>query len=126
VNEDNEYDFVLEAVGTPSAISKAIFMTRPGGRLVLMGNPSGEILLKQDVYWRVLRKQLHICGTWNSSYDGSLCSDWTDAVTALIQGNMNVEALISHCYNQEELMDGLALMRDKKEPYCKVMTIWNS
>lgn len=125
VSYDCEYDFVLEAVGTPAAIESAIRITRPGGNLVLMGNPSGNILLKQDVYWRILRKQLCICGTWNSAYDEANASDWTDAVRALTDGNIDVEALITHYFPQELLKDGLSLMREKKEPYCKVMTIWN-
>ena len=123
---NKEYDFVLEAVGTPSAISSAINMTRPGGNLVLMGNPSGDILLKQDIYWRVLRKQLHLCGTWNSSYDGSFTSDWTTAVSVLAKEELNVVPLISHVYDQDQLNEGIKLMRDKKETYCKVMTLWNN
>lgn len=122
---EREYNFVLEAVGTPEAVNSAIGMTKPGGNLVLMGNPSGDIMLKQDIYWRVLRKQLHLYGTWNSAYDGANPSDWTDAVEALKDGSKNVESLISHRLTQDVLAEGLVLMREKKEPYCKVMTIWN-
>ena len=120
-----EYDFVLEAVGTPTSITSAIYITKPGGNLVLMGNPSGDIMLSQDVYWRILRKQLHLFGTWNSSYDGKNPSDWTEAVAALTSGELDVLPLISHTFSQEHLMDGLELMRDKKEIYCKVMTVWD-
>lgn len=122
---DGQYDFVLEAVGSPMAITSAINMTKPGGSLVLMGNPSGDILLKQDVYWRILRKQMHVCGTWNSTYDGANVSDWTEAISALRKKEIDVESLISHIFPQEALVDGLKLMKEKKEPYCKVMTVWN-
>ncbi len=120
-----EYDVVLEAVGTPSAIELAIYATRPGGTCVFMGNPSGDITLAQNTYWRILRKQLKIAGTWNSTYDGPNPSDWTDAVEALTKNELSIAPLISHCFPQEELMKGLELMRDHQEPYCKVMTIWN-
>lgn len=120
-----EYDFILEAVGSPVAVSTAISLTKPGGHLVLMGNPIGDIIIKQDIYWRILRKQLNICGTWNSSYDGVNPSDWTEALKALNSGEIDVLPLISHCFSQERLMDGLTLMRDKQEPYCKVMITWN-
>ena len=122
---EGEYDFVIEAVGTPKAIDSAISMVKPGGTLVLMGNPSGDILLKQDIYWRILRKQLHLCGTWNSSYDGLSQSDWTEAVAALECEEMNVLPLVTHVFSQDHLKDGLVLMRNKKETYCKVMTLWN-
>ena len=120
-----EFDVVLEAVGTPTAIASAITLVKPGGTLILMGNPSGDILLNQDIYWRILRKQLHLCGTWNSFYDGKNQSDWTESVVALASGEMNVLPLISHTYNQDHLRDGLELMKGKQETYCKVMTLWN-
>lgn len=125
-NDDiGEYDFVLEAVGTPSAVELAVSGTKPGGTVLLMGNPSGDINFAQNLYWRILRKQLTLKGTWNSAYDGINDSDWTDAVDAIAKSEVNVETLISHRFKQEELMNGLELMRDHYEPYCKVMTIWN-
>lgn len=122
---DTEYDFVLEAVGNPNSICQAIGMVKPGGTVVLMGNPSGDILLPQDIYWRILRKQLRLKGTWNSCYDGTNKSDWTEAVDALSKNEIDVQPLISHCFTQEKLGEGLELMRNKKESYCKVMTKWN-
>ena len=123
--DNDEYDFVLEAVGTPHAIETAINLTRRGGRLVLMGNPSGDIMLQQSVYWKILRKQLKITGAWNSSYDGTNPSDWTDVVKALANGQIDGNILITHRFSQDNLMEGLNLMRNHKEPYCKVMTSWN-
>jgi L-iditol 2-dehydrogenase len=123
--EGLQFDVVIEAVGTPDSISQAISHTKPGGTVVLMGNPSGDINLSQSVYWQILRKQLVIKGTWNSSYDGLNKSDWTESVSALLDNSINVEPLISHIYPQNELMVGLTLMKEHKEPYCKVMTLWN-
>lgn len=125
VSEISQYDLVLEAVGTPQAVEMAISATIPGGTVLLMGNPSGNIILNQNIYWRILRKQLTLKGTWNSQYDGKNPSDWTEAVNAIDKGDINVESLISHRFNQENLMNGLKLMFEHKEPYCKVMTIWN-
>jgi len=125
IEETTQYDFVLEAVGTPDAVERAIQIAAPGGTVLLMGNPSGDILLQQNVYWRVLRKQLTLKGTWNSSYDGFNKSDWTDAVKSIAAGEIVVEPLVSHYFSQERFVDGLKLMYEHKEPYCKVMTLWN-
>ena len=125
-DEIGQYDFVLEAVGSPSAIELAVSGATPGGTVLLMGNPSGDICFPQDVYWRILRKQLQLKGTWNSVYDGVHPSDWTEAVHAIADNEVHVEALITHTFSQEKLMDGLQLMRMHQEPYCKVMTIWNN
>lgn len=123
--DGKKYDVVLEAVGTPESVDLALNIVRPGGIVVLMGNPSGDIMLNQNTYWRILRKQLIVKGTWNSFYDGADPSDWTDAIEALAKGEVEVKSLISHTFPQDRLMDGLQLMRDHKEPYCKIMTIWN-
>lgn len=122
---ENTYDFVLEAVGSPSSIEQAITAVAPGGRLMLMGNPSGDIMLKQDIYWRILRKQLTLEGTWNSSYDGQNPSDWTDVVDAIDKEKIHLQNLVSHRFSQSELQKGLQLMWEHRELYCKVMTLWN-
>lgn len=121
----DEFDTVLEAVGTSSSIISSINATTSGGKLVLMGNPSGNIELSQDVYWRILRKQLTVRGTWNSSYDGNNPSEWYEVIDALRRKEIQVGDLISHYFNQEQLKDGLELMHNHVEPYCKVMTLWN-
>ena len=120
-----EYDAVIEAVGFQESVGEAIELTRPGGRLVLMGNPAGDIRLKRDAYWRILRKQLTITGAWNSSYESGRPCDWSEAAAALGSGKIAVRGLISHCFAQDRLPEGLDLMSLRKEPYCKVMTVWN-
>lgn len=120
-----QFDVVLEAVGSPDAVEQAIQITKAGGMLVLMGNPSGNISISQNTYWRILRKQITVRGTWNSSYDGINPSDWTEAVEALAEKSVNIESLITHCFPQDHLVEGLTLMRNSSEPYCKVMTTWN-
>ena len=61
-------DVVVEAVGTPQAF-QCSSSCETGGSIVLMGNPSGDLAMEKNVYWRILRKQLNLMGTWNSSYE---------------------------------------------------------
>ena len=122
---DTLFDVVIEAVGSQTTLRSAIEHAAAGGKVVLMGNPEGDMLLPQNVYWRILRKQLHISGTWNSSYDGRHKSEWYDVRNALSENAINTDALISHRFDQTELVRGLEIMRDYKEPYCKIMTLWN-
>lgn len=124
-NISDEFNVVLEAVGTPQSIISSIKATKSGGKLILMGNPSGSIELPQDIYWRILRKQLTLRGTWNSSYEKNAHSDWNEVIEALSKSDIQVSNLISHYFNQENLKAGLELMKNHEEPYCKVMTLWN-
>ncbi len=118
-------DVVIEAVGTPAAIKEAIASALPGGGIVLMGNPTGDICLPQNIYWQILRKQLCLTGTWNSSYGDESISDWKEAVQILAEKEFDAVSLITHFYDQRHLIDGLELMAQHREACCKVMTVWN-
>ncbi len=120
-----DFDIVIEAVGSQSAIINSIDFTKRGGELVLMGNPVGDINLPQNYYWQILRKQLTIKGTWNSSYDGLNESDWTKAVDLMFDLKSELLSLITHRFSANNLMDALTMMIKKQEPYCKVMTLWD-
>lgn len=124
-DNDASFDVVIEAVGSGSALETALKTVKSGGTVVLMGNPEGDINLKQDIYWKILRKELTIKGSWNSTYDGMACSDWTSVTTALNEKKIEIENLVSHTYKQNELRNAVDLMFDHKETYCKVMTVWN-
>lgn len=122
---DKEYDVVLEAVGSNSAIEKAISIVKAAGVLVLMGNPEGNINLSQDSYWRILRKQMHLIGAWNSAYKNNAPCDWSEAKEALDNRSIQARSLISHTFTQDNLKEGLELMKNHSKTYCKIMTIWN-
>lgn len=122
--ENNKYDNVIEAVGSKVSISQAIDIVKPGGTIVLMGNPTGDINLEKATYWKILRKQIKIIGTWNSKYDGENDSDWTDVKRILVDGNIDFSSLITHRFDSKHLIDALCLMKNHTEPYCKVMVNW--
>lgn len=118
-------DVVIEAVGSLEAINEAIQLVQANGRIVLVGNPAGDISLPQDVYWKILRKQLSLIGSWNSYYEHDAASDWSEACNALGNGDINVDTVISHHFTQNALDKGLQLMKEHIESYCKVMVNWN-
>ncbi len=114
----DSYDCVIEAVGSAQALEESLKLAAAGGRVVLMGNPDGDRMLSQNVYWKILRKQLRLFGTWNSSYGGAE-SDWQ--VVLHNMPTLKTENILSHILEWSELDQGLAIMRGKTEPYCKIM-----
>lgn len=117
---EEQFDRVIEAVGSEEALREGISLTAPGGRLVLMGNPDGPRTLSQDEYWRILRKQLTLTGTWNSSFC-SPQSDWTEAVKTMKTGMLKAEVAVSNTLGLDELRLGLGLMRNKARSCRKVI-----
>ncbi len=115
-------DIVFECVGKNEAYEKAVLLTPPGGRLVTVGNPASDMTLKKDIYWKILRNELSVAGTWNSSFTGEEDDDWHYVLRKLSKKGFEAERMISHKLPLKELMTGLKIMRDKTEPYTKVMT----
>lgn len=120
VCNDRQFDCVVEAVGSEQAVCSAVDLAAPGGRLVLLGNPAGSITLPQEIYWRILRKQITVTGSWNSSY-GCAQDDWTEAVGKLCEGKIRLDEIVTHRFRKEGLFDALKMLTEKKEVYCKAM-----
>lgn len=113
-------DVVLEMVGSPEAISTAVRCARKGGRVVLTGNPTRDITLPRAVYWKVLRGELHIRGTWNSSY-GVRKNDWSTALNHMERGLLRTETLITHRFRLSGWENAFQVLRDRESGAMKVM-----
>lgn len=61
-------DVFFECVGKNETLTWAIDHAAPGGRVMLVGNPFSDMNLEKSVYWKILRNQLTVTGTWNSSF----------------------------------------------------------
>ena len=91
----------------------------------MMGNPYTDIYMPKNTYWRILRKQLTLTGTWNSFYEKDSDCDWKHVLDLMERGSFRPELAVTHCYKQNELLSALNLMKDKKQEYLKEMVIFN-
>lgn len=119
--DGNYADFVFECVGRQETLVEALESAKPAGTVVTVGNPFSDMTLPRDTYWKILRSQLTLCGTWNSSFTHEDHDDWNTVIRMLSEGLIHPENLISHRFPLEDLTKGLEIMRDKTEPYTKVM-----
>lgn len=115
-------DAAIEAVGASAAISTAISCVRKGGRVVLTGNPVGDIQMGKDVYWKILRGELTLCGIWNSSYNAEQ-NDWRVTLDHMEKSLLPVEQLITHRFSLDECTEAFRVLRDRKSKSVKVMFI---
>ena len=114
-------DAIFECVGKNETYTQAIEAAAPAGRVMLLGNPASDMKLEKNVYWKILRNQLTVLGTWNSSFTKNADDDWHYVVNKLAKGDIHPSELISHRLSLDELEKGLHIMRDKTEDYVKVM-----
>lgn len=116
----SKFDVIFEAVGSNNSLIESLDMARENGQIILMGNPEGDVMLPKNLYWKILRKQLSLKGTWNSSFKNTK-SDWDDAVKCIGNGKFDPTFIVTHTFKFDDLKKGLEVMRDKKEVYGKVL-----
>ena len=117
----NGADYIFECVGKNDTYKQAVEMASPKGRVMLVGNPASDMQLGKNTYWKILRNQLSVIGTWNSSFTGEIDDDWHYAINGISSGDIKPSKLISHKLKLDELQNGLHIMKDKTEDYVKVM-----
>ncbi|GFI24036.1 galactitol 1-phosphate 5-dehydrogenase [Lachnospiraceae bacterium] len=114
-------DVFFECVGKNETISDAIHGTAPNGTVQLVGNPASDIHFEKNIYWKILRDQLTIKGSWNSSFLHSTEDDWHYVLDRLARWAVSPQRCITHSLALDELEKGFLMMRDKTQSYMKVM-----
>lgn len=119
-------DIYFECVGKNETIEQAIALTGPGGRICMVGNPYSDMMISKEIYWKILRNQLVVTGTWNSSFfkaEHWENTDWEYVLQLLAEQKIRPEQLISHRYQLSELEQGFSIMKNKTEDYLKIMMV---
>ena len=121
--DGNGADVFFECVGKNETVAQAVDLTAPAGHVMLVGNPYSDIALEKKVYWKILRNQLTVTGSWNSSFLHENNDDWHYVIECLKNAKISPSDFITHRFSLEELFKGCEIMRDKSEDYIKVMAV---
>lgn len=121
--DGNGADVFFECVGKNETVAQAVDLTAPAGHVMLVGNPYSDIALEKKVYWKILRNQLTVTGSWNSSFLHENNDDWHYVIECLKNAKISPSDFITHRFSLKELFKGCEIMRDKSEDYIKVMAV---
>ncbi|MFV0405672.1 MAG: galactitol-1-phosphate 5-dehydrogenase [Propioniciclava sp.] len=113
-------DVCLEAAGVSATLIGALYAARPFGRVVLMGNPAGQMMLSQDDYWQILRKQLTCTGVWNSTHN-RVRDDWQVAIDAMARGQLDPQPLITHRFGLHDSAEAFRVATTPDDLSLKIM-----
>src|SRR5574344_950173 len=122
IPDNLQSDIYFDCVGTNEVMINAINYVHHLGKVICVGNPHSDFELSKQVYWKILRKQLTLIGTWNSSYTRSDDADWHSVLNKLEQKVIPPEKFITHRYNYLQLPLALESMKNKNA-YIKEMII---
>ncbi|MCC8044353.1 MAG: galactitol-1-phosphate 5-dehydrogenase [Clostridiales bacterium] len=113
-------DIVFECVGKASTAGNAVEACGTFGTVVLVGNPEGDMTFEKNTYWKILRQQITVKGTWNSSYNSEV-NDWQDALSLMAENPDAFAALVTQTYPLSEYEAAMACVRDSRQFSLKVM-----
>ncbi len=124
----NGMDVLFECVGSNETASDVIDFAAAGAKVCMVGNPYSDMTFAKDVYWKILRHQIRLTGTWNSSFlgdgdDGAKEDDWHYVIGRLEGGFIKPEKLITHRFGIDNINLGFEIMHNKSEDYIKIMCI---
>lgn len=122
LTEGRGVDVAVEGTGASWPMNRCLDIVGHSGTVVALGNPQGDVQLEKNAWWKVLRRQLKICGTWNSRF-GTEDSDWVKVLSLLERGHLSLEPLITHRLPFDRLKEGLEVMRDREVRSNKVMLL---
>ncbi len=113
-------DVIFECVGKQETVACAVRNVTAGGKVQLIGNPASDILLERNLYWKILRNQLTVKGSWNSSFTHDESDDWHYVLSRLAEKRIDPRQYITQSYPLERLEEGFHIMRDKSQEYVKI------
>jgi len=112
----------VEAAGSSKTILYALQCARRNGRVILLGNPSEDLTLPKNLISQLMRHELHVLGTWNSTFTASATGDdWHNAMAGLAAGTIDVKPLITQRVKLRDAFEALKMMRNRTEPCCKML-----
>ncbi|HAT09641.1 MAG TPA: galactitol-1-phosphate 5-dehydrogenase [Planctomycetes bacterium] len=115
-------DVTLEAAGVPATFTAAVASAAAGGRVVMLGNPSGDVVLPAKLISQMMRRELALVGTWNSSFSAcGLPDDWRTVLAAVAAGTIRLKPLVTHRFGLKDTMAGMQVMKNRTEFVSKVL-----
>ena len=114
-------DLTLEATGVPQVLEQTLPITRPRGRVVLAGNQPLDKSLPLTFIENMMRREISLIGCF-MSYSGPFPGhEWTETITALSNGSLDMDTLISHRFPLSKAPDVFEKIGAHQLPHQKII-----
>ncbi|MCB9458458.1 MAG: galactitol-1-phosphate 5-dehydrogenase [Anaerolineaceae bacterium] len=114
-------DLSVEVAGVPATLMQAIFSTRAGGDVVLVGNQPVEKEIKLDFFEQFMRRQLNMHGSWMSYSAPFPGIEWQGTLDMMQDGRLKLEDMITHRIALNELPNMFQQIHQGGIAYRKIM-----
>ncbi|HSV31644.1 MAG TPA: galactitol-1-phosphate 5-dehydrogenase [Atribacteraceae bacterium] len=114
-------DIAIELAGNKITQVQAIQSVGKMGKVILCGISYDDLLLPNQAVNAILRGELIIKGSWNSSISPLPINEWKSALAFMDNGKIKVKPLISHRVKLEDCQSVFEMMFYQKEVFTKVL-----
>lgn len=114
-------DLIVEAAGHPSSINAALRLAAPGGHVVFIGIPVGDVSLDNKSFAQLLRQEITLHGSWNSFGAPFPGQQWTETLKRLGTGELRWEFMITHELGLDALPDTFKMFGSRNAFFAKVI-----
>jgi L-iditol 2-dehydrogenase len=114
-------DACIEIAGAGISQTNAINSVRKLGTVVLCGISYDDLVLPNAALSRILRGELIVRGSWNSSITPIPINEWESSLMFMRKGKLKLRELITHRVKLEDCLSVFTMMNNRNEVFTKVM-----
>jgi L-iditol 2-dehydrogenase len=113
-------DLIVETAGSVDTHRQALLAARKRGRIVHVGRAYTDVLLADEVFTKIFRRELAVFGAVNTNFSPH-DNEWRTTVDYLASGALRAEPLVSHRLPMSEVGETFQKMFRKEMVYNKVI-----
>ncbi|VBB08945.1 Hypothetical protein LUCI_4231 [Lucifera butyrica] len=116
-------DIAMECAGSKITEEQCLLITKKKGKVAYIGIAHSDVLLKENAFEGIFRKELTVKGYFNSYSAPFPGKEWSMSVEYAKKGKLALKQLISHRYPLSEIKQAFAMIGSGKEEYNKMLII---
>ncbi len=121
ITENLGVDIAMECAGSKITEEQCLLITRKRGKVAYIGIAHSDVLLKEEAFEGIFRKELTVKGYFNSYSAPFPGREWTMSVDYAQKGKFVLKDLVSHRYKLSEIKEAFDMIGSRKEEYNKIL-----
>jgi L-iditol 2-dehydrogenase len=113
-------DMLIETAGSVETHAQSLLAARKRAKVIHIGRAYTDILLSDEVFTKIFRRELTVYGAVNSNFS-PLDHEWKTALKYMSMGKLKPKPLISHRLSLERISETFRKMFNREMVYNKII-----
>jgi len=114
-------DIAIELAGNKVTLVQTVMALKKSGTAIYCGITYDDVVFPNSAIAAILRGELTVRGSWNSSLTPLPINEWESALMFMQTGDIKVNPLITHRYRLEDGQRAFDMMGERSEVFTKVL-----